>query len=312
VTPYAGAFVRYFVRNELSQLLPRKFKVAFSGSELDEAYTQIHDLGFIPVIRDVDGTPTKGFRVVAGGGLSIMAKHAVTLTEWVSVDDYLRLSEAVVRVFNGADELRKNLAKARIKFLVHRVGEAEFQRMVDEELTKDWAQHSVPPAELLFLDDEQAEAPPLPAEPARPPEAERAAFEEWARATVRGTAPSWGCSWPRTGCPHDCRESSAQWIVPRLGQNSHGEIPRSRTRDTACGRSGSRGLGPRAARRGCIPGTLVRQRARTGGTSGRPRRRAQGAAPSGGATATRWGGRPREARRRPEAPDAWRDPQGHS
>ena len=185
VTPYAGAFVRYFVRNELSQLLPRKFKVAFSGSELDEAYTQIHDLGFIPVMRDIDGTPTRGFRVVAGGGLSIMAKHAVTLREWVSVDDYLQLSEAVVRVFEGANELRKNLAKARIKFLVHRVGEAEFQRMVDEELSKEWAQHSVPPADLLFLDDEQSEAPPLPAEPAQPPEAERAAFEEWARATVR-------------------------------------------------------------------------------------------------------------------------------
>ena len=185
VTPYAGAFVRYFVRNELSQLLPRKFKVAFSGSDVDEAYTQIHDLGFIPEIRDVDGTPTKGFRVVAGGGLSIMAKHAVTLSEWVSVDDYLQLSEAVVRVFENADELRKNLAKARIKFLVHRVGEAEFQRMVDEELAKDWVQHSIPPSELLFLDDEEAEAPPLPAEPVAPPEAERAAFEEWARATVR-------------------------------------------------------------------------------------------------------------------------------
>ncbi len=185
ITPYAGAFVRYFVRNELSQLLPRKFKVAFSGSEVDEAYTQIHDLGFIPEIREVDGTPTKGFRVVAGGGLSIMAKHAVTLREWVSVDDYLRLSEAVVRVFNQADELRKNLAKARIKFLVHRVGEAEFQRMVDEELTKDWAQHSVPPGELLFLDDEQSEAPPLPAKPASPPEEHRADFADWARATVR-------------------------------------------------------------------------------------------------------------------------------
>lgn len=185
ITPYAGAFVRYFVRNEISQLLPRKFKVAFSGSAVDEAYTPIHDLGFLPEIRDIEGTPTKGFRIVAGGGLSIMAKHAVTLREWVSVDDYLRVSEAVVRVFEQADELRKNLAKARIKFLVHRVGETGFQQMVDEELRKEWAQHSVPPTELLFLDDEEAEAPPLPAEPVTPPEAERAAFTEWARTAVR-------------------------------------------------------------------------------------------------------------------------------
>ena len=59
VTPYAGAFVRYFVRSELTQLLPRKFKVAFSGSDEDAALTQIHDIGFIPAIREVDGVPAK-------------------------------------------------------------------------------------------------------------------------------------------------------------------------------------------------------------------------------------------------------------
>ena len=186
VTPYAGAFVRYWVRNELTQLLPRKFKVAFSGSEEDAALTQIHDLGFIPQIRDVDGVPTKGFRMVAGGGLSIMAKHAVVLREWVSVDDYLKVSHAVLRVFDGADELRKNLAKARIKFLVHRVGEEEFRRMVDAELEGEWAQQlDFSPEPLLYLDDEEAAAPAPPADAPTPTDADRAAFEEWARTAVK-------------------------------------------------------------------------------------------------------------------------------
>ena len=185
VTPYAGAFVRYFVRSELTQLLPRKFKVAFSGSEEDAALTQIHDLGFIPEVREVGGVPARGFRMVAGGGLSIMARHAVVLREWVSVDEYLRVSHAVLRVFDAASELRKNLAKARIKFLVHRVGEEEFRRMIDAELEGEWARGDFAPEPLLYLDDEAADAPPPPAAAPQPADADRAAFEAWRRAAVR-------------------------------------------------------------------------------------------------------------------------------
>ena len=185
ITPYAGAFVRYWVRHAHSQLLPRKFKVAFSGSEQDEAITDIHDLGFIPEIRDVDGVPTKGFRMVTGGGLAIMAKHAVVLREWVPVDEYLRVSEAVVRVFDAADELRKNRAKARIKFLVHRVGPEQFGAMVDAELAKPWAQVKITPDQLLYLDDEEAAAPPHPTNAPQPTDADRAAFEVFRTSNVR-------------------------------------------------------------------------------------------------------------------------------
>ena len=185
ITPYAGAFVRYWVRNEHSQLLPRKCKVAFSGSEQDEAITDIHDLGFIPEIRDVDGVSTKGFRIVAGGGLAIMAKHAVVVREWVPVDEYLRVSEAVIRIFNASDELRKNRAKARLKFLVHRVGAEKFNEMVDEELKKPWAQVKITPDQLLYLDDEEAAAPSHPANAPQPTDADRAAFELFRTSNVR-------------------------------------------------------------------------------------------------------------------------------
>ena len=154
-TPYAGAFARYWLRNPLSQLLPRKFKVAFTGTEDDNAITGIHDLGFIPRIQDGQ----KGFKVVVGGGLSIMARNAFTLSEFVSVDEYLKLSEAVVRIFEKADELRKNRAKARLKFLVHRVGIEEFSRMVDEELQGDWVNKDFRPDRLLYIHDEEANAP---------------------------------------------------------------------------------------------------------------------------------------------------------
>src|SRR3989442_11111579 len=65
-TPYAGAFVRYFVRNEVCQLLPRKFKVAFTATDEDRAATGIHDLGFLPRERKVDGVSEFGFAMRTG------------------------------------------------------------------------------------------------------------------------------------------------------------------------------------------------------------------------------------------------------
>ena len=51
-TPYVGAFVRYFVRHPTTQLMPRKIKTAFAASDEDRAITGIHDLGYIPRVRD--------------------------------------------------------------------------------------------------------------------------------------------------------------------------------------------------------------------------------------------------------------------
>src|ERR671937_2057746 len=74
ITPYAGAFVRYFVRNDVCQLLPRKFKVAFTASDDDRAVTGIHDLGFLPRERRTNGTVEQGFEMRTGGGTSIMPR----------------------------------------------------------------------------------------------------------------------------------------------------------------------------------------------------------------------------------------------
>src|SRR2546423_1500773 len=161
ITPYAGAFVRYFVRNEVCQLLPRKFKVAFTATDEDRAITLIHDLGFIPRIRD----GVKGVEIRTGGGTSIMARVGATLYDFVEVDngDYLKVSEAVLRIFDRQDQLRANRMRARIKFYVDEIGIDAFREVVDEELRGDWvAERDFTPEPLLFIDDEEAKAPPPP------------------------------------------------------------------------------------------------------------------------------------------------------
>ena len=180
VTPYAAAYARYFVRHPFTQALPRKLKTAFSGCESDCAITSIHDMGFIP--RIVDGK--RGFKIVTGGGTSIMPRIAPTLYEFVPVEEYLRVTEAVIRIFHRSDELRKNRMKARIKFLIDRIGIEEFRGMVEEELKEDWAAVSFDPTPLLFLEDESKDAPSLSAVGYRKnghlPE-----FERWVESNVR-------------------------------------------------------------------------------------------------------------------------------
>ncbi len=183
-TPYAGAFVRYWVRSSITQLLPRKFKVYFTGREADSAIAAIHDLAFFSQVRVIDGKEVRGFRVMVGGGLSTMPKEAVTLTDFVPMSEFLTLSEAVIRIFNAADELRKNILKARLKFLVHRVGEEAFREMVDEELKKGWSAETPPLEELLYLDDEESDARAISVE-LPSPNGDAARFERFLTANVR-------------------------------------------------------------------------------------------------------------------------------
>ena len=162
VTPYLVAFARWFVRHPYSQKLPRKFKVAFESCADDCTVTAIHDLAFIPRVQvDEQGVERRGFEMLAGGGTSIMPRIAYTLYEFVPVEEYLRVSDAVIRVFDRTEELRKNKAKARIKFYIDRVGIDAFRQEVEEELTKEWARQSFDPTPLMEVPDEHLDAPVL-------------------------------------------------------------------------------------------------------------------------------------------------------
>jgi sulfite reductase (ferredoxin) len=167
VTPYAGAYVRYFVRHPTTQNMPRKFKTAFAATDEDNAITKIHDLAFLPRVRD----GVRGAEVRVGGGTSIMPRLAPTLYEFVELDngDYLKVSEAVVRIFDRTDWLRPNRARARIKVLIDKIGIDEFRELVEEELEGDWARERDFTLDgLLFEDDEEANAPAKPQTNASP------------------------------------------------------------------------------------------------------------------------------------------------
>ncbi|MBF8267955.1 MAG: nitrite/sulfite reductase [Dehalococcoidia bacterium] len=185
VTPYAGAYARYFLRHPVTQAMPRKIKTSFSGCEKDCAITAIHDLGFTPRLQEINGEMKRGFKMVVGGGLSIMPRMAPTLYEFVPVEEYLRVSEAVLRVFDASSELRKDRMKARIKFLVHRIGIDEFRKLVEAELEQPWAKNPMDPTPLLYVDDEEADAPqPLAPGSYASPKGEGAEFEVWRAANV--------------------------------------------------------------------------------------------------------------------------------
>ena len=166
-TPYAGAFVRYFVRHEVCQLMPRKVKTAFTASEEDRAITGIHDIGFIPRIRQ----GVRGFEMRVGGGTAIMPRVAPTIHEFVRADDgeYLKVTEAVLRIFDRQDWLRVNRARARIKVLIDKIGPEEFRRQVEEELDGDWVQMRDYSLDgRLFEHDEERNAPAPPVTPGSP------------------------------------------------------------------------------------------------------------------------------------------------
>jgi sulfite reductase beta subunit-like hemoprotein len=158
ITPYAGAYVRYFVRHPTTQLMPRKIKTAFTATDADNAITKIHDIAFVPRLRD----GVRGVEVRVGGGTSIMPRQAPTLYEFVALDngDYLKVSEAVFRIFYRQDFLRVNRARARIKVLVDKIGMEAFRELVDEELTGDWAdERDFSLESILYEIDEEANAP---------------------------------------------------------------------------------------------------------------------------------------------------------
>ncbi|MTD46143.1 hypothetical protein GKE82_18090 [Conexibacter sp. W3-3-2] len=186
-TPYVGAYVRYFVRHPTTQLMPRKIKTAFDGTPSeDRSITGIHDIAFLAKIKD----GVKGFEIRVGGGTSIMPRVAPTLWEFASADDgeYLKVAEAVFRIFDAQDWLRVNRARARIKVLVDRDGAEAVTQMIKDELEGDWvAQRDFSIDEKYFNVDEATLAPQ--ADPAReyaqPTDADRAAFEAWREYNVQ-------------------------------------------------------------------------------------------------------------------------------
>src|SRR5271156_3761104 len=166
LTPYAGAYVRYFVRHPTTQAMPRKIKTAFDGGPRDRAISGIHDIAFRARVREVEGRgEVRGVQMLVGGGTSIMPRVAPALYDFVELDngDYLKISEAVFRIFDRQEWLRVNRARARIKVFVDKYGIDELRRQVEEELETDrGGERDFSIEELRFVDDERESAPGPP------------------------------------------------------------------------------------------------------------------------------------------------------
>ena len=124
--------------------LPRKFKIAVCGTKVDQAATQVHDIG-IYLTQNSEGLI--GFRILAGGGLGRTPVIGKEIFPFVEKQYLLSALESILRVYNREGR-RDNKYKARIKILVKEIGVEEFQNKVMQEweLIKNSA--------LLLTDDE--------------------------------------------------------------------------------------------------------------------------------------------------------------
>ncbi len=152
VSPYADLVFRYFLRKPFGQELGRKIKISFSSSEEDDVYSFIHDFGFIPKLKVENGVEKRGFKILVGGGLGAQPFLAKVAHEFLVEEDIIPFLEASIRVFDRHGE-RNSRAKARIKYLIGKIGIEEFIHLTNEERKAVQYNHS----EDFKLFDQQAE-----------------------------------------------------------------------------------------------------------------------------------------------------------
>ena len=130
-TPYAIATAKFFLRNPMAQNLPRKFKFNFTCCE-EHGMVRMVDVGLLPQIRHVGDKHQRGFRIFLGGGLGNRSFVGHLLEDFTSEEDLLYTSIAVMRIFDRMGD-RKNLARNRMRYLVHDMGWETFQNLVLKE-----------------------------------------------------------------------------------------------------------------------------------------------------------------------------------
>jgi sulfite reductase (ferredoxin) len=169
-TPHAEAVTRHLLRGPLSSSLPRKFKIAFGGCcGFDCVGASFNDVGFLARMRD--GRP--GFRVTLAGGLSTLRRAGILAHEFAPAEEVVDICEAVVRLFNRTGD-RQHRHRARLKFVVDKLGPEEFLRQYRQE------RQSAPLSPVSILPAVPRGAVPAPRH--RPPQP---GFEEFARTNVR-------------------------------------------------------------------------------------------------------------------------------
>ena len=126
-TPYSKAVARFLLRNPICQNLPRKFKINF-GCCSEHGLVRIADIGLVPVKVN----ETKGFKVYLGGGLGAASFIGHLLEDFTAEEKVLPTCMAVIRLFDRLGN-RENLARNRMRYLVHEMGWMKFQQLVKKE-----------------------------------------------------------------------------------------------------------------------------------------------------------------------------------
>ncbi len=158
VHPYARQVAFAFLHKELTDSLPRKFKIAFSGCKDDCMVGAIHDIGLRAVIRD----GRRGFRMVVGGGLGPLPTEAQLLDEFVPEQRLVNKCEAVIRVFSKYGN-RNNKNKARLKFVVRERGFTWVKEQIEKEYEDILSGSGIPTPEIVpeSFGGFQSSPPPL-------------------------------------------------------------------------------------------------------------------------------------------------------
>jgi sulfite reductase (ferredoxin) len=143
VTPYAKAIARFLLRNPMCQNLPRKFKINFSCCD-SHGLVRVADIGLVPIVKKSPSETTtrmktenpeeeiRGFKIYLGGGLGAASFIGHLLEDFTPEDRLLATCMATIRLFDRHGN-RENMARNRMRYLVHEMGWEKFQKMVLKE-----------------------------------------------------------------------------------------------------------------------------------------------------------------------------------
>ncbi|MDR1976644.1 MAG: sulfurtransferase TusA family protein [Campylobacteraceae bacterium] len=131
VTPHALALTSKMLEKKDSYSLPRKYKIAFSGSAADRGGATFIDVGFIAKVQN----GKKGFRVFVAGGMGAKSRVGHPFIDFLPENEIFLLSQAIKEVFDEKGN-RKNKHNARLRFLFEELGEEEFRRLVEAKIEK--------------------------------------------------------------------------------------------------------------------------------------------------------------------------------
>jgi len=161
--PYAEILRQWSSLHPEFTFLPRKFKLAVTGAERDRAAIQVHDIG-LHLKRNAGDE--RGFAVWVGGGQGRTPMIAKKVRDFLPEADLLSYCEAILRVYN-LEGRRDNKYKARIKILVHEMGEAEITKAIEDEFVHLKGKALTLPQDELARIARYFALPALPERPAR-------------------------------------------------------------------------------------------------------------------------------------------------